>query len=69
MQHALTGGGPRDSESDIRDQLREAEDELNRAAEVASTLAGAFPALETQLRAIMLPATAASSLAGGSVGA
>lgn len=64
MQHALTGGGPRDSERDLRDQLREAEDEINRAAEVASTLASAFPALETQLRAIMLPATVGSSLAG-----
>lgn len=64
MQRALTGGGPRDAERDLRDQLREAEDEMNRAAEVASTLVGAFPSLEPQLRAIMLPATVGSSLAG-----
>lgn len=62
MRQALAGTGPREAEADLREQLRAAEDEVSRAAEIASTLAHAFPAVEPQLKAILLPATLGSSI-------
>jgi len=63
LQAALTGAGDPGSEQDLREQLRVARDEVSRAADVANTLMGAFPSLEAQLRAVLLPATTGSGIA------
>jgi len=63
LQSALTGAGDVGTEHELREQLRAAEDEMSRAADVAQTLVGAFPSLEHQLRAVLLPASVQSSLA------
>lgn len=62
LQAALQGGGPAESEEELREQLRIAHEEVHSAAETANELLEEYPSLASQLHAVLLPAAVGSSL-------